>query len=87
MMFFTTKTEINSFKNAKRSLDLMVLMKNKIYLLGETNQTKKSEEMLRQSVLTFKLKRREERISVRSGFRIYPEFLRAINGEIFMERS
>lgn len=42
--------------------------------------------MIRQTVLPFKLKRTEERITARSGLAIYAEFMRAMGVEVLVGR-
>jgi hypothetical protein len=56
----------------------MVLVKYNLHRLGETNQPRRGEYMIRQTVLPFKLKRTEERATARSGLAIYAEFFRAM---------
>ena len=61
-------------------------MKYNLHLIGETNQPKRGKKMIRQTVLPFKLKRTEERITARSGLAIYAEFMRAMGVEVLVGR-
>jgi hypothetical protein len=51
------------------------------HLLGETDKPKRGEKMIRQTVLPFKLKRAEKKITARSGLVLYEEFMRAMGVE------
>jgi len=64
----------------------MVSVRYNPHLLGETNKRKRGEKMIRQTVLPFKLKRTEERITARSGLVLYEEFMRAMGVEELMGR-
>jgi hypothetical protein len=64
----------------------MVLVGYNPHRLGETHQPRRGEEMIRQTVLPFKLKRTEEKVTARSGLAIYAEFFRAMGAETFIDR-
>jgi len=64
----------------------MVSVRYNPHLLGETNKPKRGEKMIRQTVLPFKLKRTEEKITARSGLVLYEEFMRAMGVEALVGR-
>jgi hypothetical protein len=80
------KIEITSSKNGKTPFGIKVSMRYNPHLSGETNKPKRGEEMVRQTVLAFKLERTEERITARSGLAIYAEFLEAMGVEGLVDR-
>ena len=59
----------------------MVWMRYNPHQLGETNNQKGGKEMVRQTVLPFKLERTEERVTARSGLVLYAEFMAAMGVE------
>lgn len=61
-------------------------MKYNPHRFGETNKPKRGEKMIRQTVLPFKLKRTEEKITARSGIVLYEEFMRAIGVEALVNQ-
>jgi hypothetical protein len=64
----------------------MGLMKYGIHPLGEFHQPKGGNEMIRQTVLPFKLKRTKERITARSGLGLFAEFFTAMGIEGLIDR-
>ena len=64
----------------------MVSMRYTPHQLGENQQPKRGEKMVRQTVLPFKLERTGEKITARSGLVLYAEFMRAMGVESLIDR-
>jgi hypothetical protein len=58
-------------------------VKYNLHRLGETNKPRRGKDMIRQTVLPFKLEKTEERVTARSGLALYAEFMKGMKlGEL-----
>lgn len=56
-------------------------MRYNIHPAGEKTKLKKGDKMIQQTVMPFKLKRTEERMTSRSGLALYAEFMKAMGAD------
>jgi hypothetical protein len=61
-------------------------VKYNLHRLGETDKPRRGREMIRQTVLPFKLERAEEKVTARSGLVLYAEFMKGMKLEEFVDR-
>jgi hypothetical protein len=53
-------------------------VKYNLHQLGETNKPRRGKDMIRQTVLPYKLERTKERVTARSGLALYAEFMKGM---------
>jgi hypothetical protein len=56
-------------------------VKYNLHRLGETNKARRGKDMIRQTVLPFRLERTEEKVTARSGLALYAEFMKGMRLE------
>jgi Transposase DDE domain group 1 len=61
-------------------------VKYNLHLLGETNKPRRGKEMIRQTVLPFKIEKTKEKVTARSGLALYGEFMKGIGLEELVDR-
>jgi hypothetical protein len=61
-------------------------VKYNLHRLGETNKPRRGKDMIRQTVLPFKLERTEEKVTARSGLALYAEFMKGMKLEELVDR-
>jgi hypothetical protein len=57
-----------------------------LHLLGKTHKPRRGKEMIRQTVLPFKIEMTQEKVTARSGLALYGEFIKGIGLEELVER-
>jgi hypothetical protein len=61
-------------------------VKYNLHRIGETDEPRRGKDMIRQTVLPFKLERTEEKVTARSGLALYAEFMKGMRLEELVDR-